>query len=86
MQQGWALMVTVAAVFHVPRAYFYAKEKRNTFVQASCVPTEMRASHVGKLREALYGTWLAAASWSDELRKACQLWACRGSCVAVLLS
>ena len=33
------------------------------------VPAEFRASHVGKLRKALYGTRPAAASWKDELRK-----------------
>ena len=30
---------------------------------------EFRATHVGKLRKALYGTRPAAASWGDELRK-----------------
>ena len=33
------------------------------------MPAEFRATHVGKLREALYGTRPAAASWRDELRK-----------------
>ena len=54
----------------VRRAYFYAEEKRDTFVELpNCVPAEFRATHVGKLRKALYGTRLAAASWRDELRK-----------------
>ena len=33
------------------------------------VPAEFRASHVRKLRRALYGTRPASASWMDELRK-----------------
>ena len=60
----------VVAVFDVQRAYFYAEEKRDTFVELpDYVPAEFRATHVGKLRKALYGTRPAAASWGDELRK-----------------
>ena len=60
----------VVAVFDVRRAYFYAEEKRDTFVELpDCVPAEFRTTHVGKLRKALYGTRPAAASWRDELRK-----------------
>ena len=59
----------VVAVFDVRRAYFYAKEKRDTFVELPFyVPAEFRAAHVGKLRKVLYGTRPAAASWGDELR------------------
>ena len=60
----------VVAVFDVRRAYFYAEEKRDTFIELpDYVPAEFRATHVGKLRKALYGTRPAAASWGDELRK-----------------
>ena len=60
----------VVAVFDVRRAYFYAEEKRDIFVQLpDYVPAEFRTAHVGMLREALYGTRPAAASWGDELRK-----------------
>ena len=60
----------VVAVFDVRRAYFYAKEKRDTFVELPYyVPAEFRAALVGKLRKAMYGTRPAAASWGDELRK-----------------
>ena len=60
----------VVAVFDVRRAYFYAEEKRDTFVELpDYVPAEFRTTHVGKLRKALYGTRPAAASWRDELRK-----------------
>ena len=60
----------VVAVFDVQRAYFYAEEKRDTFVELpDYVPAEFQATHVGKLRKALYGTRTAAASWGDELRK-----------------
>ena len=60
----------VVAVFDVRRAYFYAEEKRDTFVELpDYVPAGFRATHVGKLRKALYGTRPAAASWGDELRK-----------------
>ena len=56
----------VVAVFDVPRAYFYAEEKRDTFVELpDYVPAEFRATHVGKLRMALYGTRPAAASWGE---------------------
>ena len=51
-------------------AYFYAEEKRDTFVELpDYVPAEFRATHVVKLRKALYGTRPTAASWGDELRK-----------------
>ena len=54
----------VMAVFDVRRAYFYAAEKRETFVELpDYVPADFRATHVGKLRKALYGTRPAAASW-----------------------
>ena len=54
----------VVAVFDVRRAYFYAEEKRDTFVELpDYVPAEFRATHVGKLRKALDGTRLAVASW-----------------------
>ena len=57
-------------MFDVRRAYFYAEEKRDTFVELpDYVPAEFRTTHVGKLRKALYGTRQAAASWRDELRK-----------------
>ena len=60
----------VVAVFDVRRAYFYAEEKRDTFVELpDHVPVEFRTTHVGKLRKALYGTRPSAASWGDELRK-----------------
>ena len=60
----------VVAVFDVRRAYFYAEEKRDTFVELpDCVSAEFRARHVGKLRKALCGTRPAAALWGDELRK-----------------
>ena len=60
----------VVAVFDVRRAYFYAEEKRVTFVELpDYVPAEFRTTHVGKLRKPLYGTRPAAASWRDELRK-----------------
>ena len=55
----------VIAVFDIRRAYFCAKEKRDTFVELpDCVPAGFRATHVGKLRKALYGT-----RPGDELRK-----------------
>ena len=60
----------VVAVSDVWRAYFYAEEKRDTFVELpEYVHAEFLATHVGKLRKALYGTRPAAASWRDELRK-----------------
>ena len=60
----------VVTVFAVRRAYFYAEEKRDTFVELSgYVPAEFRTTHVVKLRKALYGTRPAAASWGDVLRK-----------------
>ena len=50
----------VVAVFDVRRAYFYAEEKRDTFVELpDYVPAEVRTTHVGKLRKALYRTRLA---------------------------
>ena len=53
---------TVAAVFEFRRAYFYAEEKRTTFVGLpDNVPADVRISHVRKLR--------AVASRGDELRK-----------------
>ena len=53
----------VVAVFDVRRAYFYAEEKRDTFVELpDYVLAEFRTTHVGKLRKALYGTRPAAAS------------------------
>ena len=77
----------VVAMFDVRRAYFYAEEKRDTFVELSdYVPAEFRTTRVGKLRKALYGTRPAAASWGDELRKgARQLQSHRWHCVALLL-
>ena len=77
----------VVAVFDVRRAYFYAEEKRDTFVELpDDVPAGFRTTHVGKLRKALYGTGPAAASWGDELRKgARQLQSHRWHCVALLL-
>ena len=43
----------VVAVFDVRRAYFYAEEKRDTFVELPhYVPAEFRTTHVGKLRKA----------------------------------
>ena len=61
---------TVAAVFDVRRAYFYADVKRNTFVALpDNVPADQRASRVGKLRKAMHGNRPAAASWGHELRK-----------------
>ena len=78
----------VVAVFDVRRAYFYAEEKRDTFVELpDYVPAGFRATHVGKLRKALYGTRPAAASWGDELRKRTrQLQSHCWYCVALLLS
>ena len=46
------------------------RRERETFVELpDYVLAEFRATHVGKLRKALYGTRPAAASWRDELRK-----------------
>ena len=60
----------VVAVFDVRRAYFYAEEKRDTFVELpDYTAAGFRTTHVGKLCKALYGTRPAAASWRDELRK-----------------
>ena len=60
----------VAAAFDVRRAYFNAEEKRDTCVELpDYVLPEFRATQVGKLRKALYGTRRAAASWRDQLRK-----------------
>ena len=57
-------------MFDVRRAYFYAEEKRDTFVELlDYVPAEFRTTRVGMLRKALYGTRPAATSWRDELRK-----------------
>ena len=54
----------VVAVFDVRRAYFYAEEKRDTFVELpDYLPAAFRTTQVGKLRKALYGTRPAAASW-----------------------
>ena len=54
----------VVAVFDVRRAYSYAQEQRDTFVELPHhMPAEFRATHVGKLRKTLYGTRPAAASW-----------------------
>ena len=77
----------VVAVFDVRRAYFYAEEKRDTFVELpDYVPAEFRTTHVGKLRKALCGTRPAAASWGDELRKGTrQLQSHCWHCVALLL-
>ena len=59
----------VVAVFDVRRAYFYAEEKRDTFVELpDYVLVEFWATHVGKLHKALYGTRPAAVSWGEELR------------------
>ena len=53
----------VVAVFDVRRAYFYAEEERDTFVELpDHAPAELRTTHVGKLRKALYGTRPSAAS------------------------
>ena len=77
----------VVVVFDVRRVYFHAEEKRDTFVELQeYVPAEFRATHVGKLRKALYGTRPAAASRRDELRKgARQLQSHRWHCFALLL-
>ena len=57
-------------IVDVRRAYFHAKEKRDTFVELpDYVLAEFWTTHVGKLRKALYGTRPVAASWGDELRK-----------------
>ena len=65
---------TDAAVLDVRRAYFNGGEKRDTFVELpDHVPADMRVSHVGKLRKALYSTRPAAASWGDELGVSCGL-------------
>ena len=59
----------VVAVFDVRRAYFYAEEERDTFVELpDYVLAEFWATHVGKLRKALYGTRPAAVSWGEKLR------------------
>ena len=77
----------VVAVFDVRRAYFYAAEKRDTFVQLpDYVPADFWTTHVGKLRKALYGT-RPAASWGDELRKglvSCSLTVGAVSCCCLL--
>ena len=53
----------VVAVFDVWRAYFYAEEKRDTFVELpDYVPADFWTTHVGKLCKASYGTRPAAAS------------------------
>ena len=61
----------VVAVFDVRRAYFYAEEKRDIFVELpDSVPAEFRTKHVGKLRKALYGKKLVQLQHrGDELRK-----------------
>ena len=47
----------VVAVFEVLRAYFYAEERRDTFVELpDCAPAEFQTTNVGKLRKALHGT------------------------------
>ena len=57
-------------MFDVRRAYFFAGDKRDTFVELpDLVPAEFQTTHVEKLRKALYGTRPAAVSWGDELRK-----------------
>ena len=39
----------VVAVFDVRRAYFYAEEKRDTFVELpDNVPAEFRTTHIGE--------------------------------------
>ena len=61
---------TVVTVYDVRRAYFYADEDRITYVELpDFVSGEVRATHVGRLRKALYGTRPAAASWARELQK-----------------
>ena len=58
------MKICVVAVFDVRRAYFYAEEKRDTFVELpDYVPAGFPATYVGKLRKALHGTRPAAASW-----------------------
>ena len=58
----------------VRRAYFYAEEKRDMFVELPYhVPTDFRASHDGQLCKALYGTRPAAASWAVSLLASCHV-------------
>ena len=54
-------------MFDFRRACFYAKEKRDTFVELpDHVPAEFRSTHVGKLCKVLCGTLPA---WGGELKK-----------------
>ena len=77
----------VVSVFDVRGAYFYAEEKRDTFVELlDYVLAEFRRTQVGKLRKALYGTRPAAASWRRWVEKgARQLQSHRWQCVSLLL-
>ena len=69
-QSPSVLASTHAELWALRRAYFHAEEKRNTFVELpDNVPADVRASHVEKVRKALYGTRPAAASGSDEPEK-----------------
>ena len=52
---------TVVTVLDGRQAYFFSD-------LPDYVPAEFSASHVRKLRRALYGTRPASASWRDELR------------------
>ena len=45
------------------------KRRGTPLLSCHTVCAEFRATHVGKLRKALYGSRPAAASWGDELRK-----------------
>ena len=67
----------VVAVFDVRRAYFYAEEKRDTFVELpDYVPAGFRTTHVGKLRKALHGARTAAASWERTRQLHPHCWHC----------
>ena len=60
----------VVVVFDVRRVYFYAKEKRDTFVELlDYVPAEVPGNACREAAQRMYGTRPAAASWGDELRK-----------------
>ena len=76
----------VVAVFDVRRAYFYAEEKRDTFVELpDNVPAEFRTTHVGKLRKALVRNSPSCSIVERRVEKrARQLQSHRWHCVAVL--
>ena len=65
----------VVAVFDVQRAYFYAEEKRDTFVELpDFVPAEFWTAHVGKLLKACFHNELCSVTGTvhgDDIFVAC---------------